>query len=505
MVGIDKNIMRSSLIIFYIIIISMLLFLISSLYSYLNTGADRSKILHTELKDIRNYIPKITWVKDGNEGRIMDTQTLTEIEKDYLDGWYVKHIAYKSNLTTGINDYYTKNARKNIQNIIKYNDSLNITIDATTLKHNPDIVFFSEDGQLAVLEDKNVLEYKRIIKNKYNIYETTEFSNYKAILLLEDGFWRIRHLVKEGSSSFQEDLKKTNLEYTNIKGINYYPQATPWSMFGDNFELKIIEEDFNIIKRANLNTIRIFVPYDDFGKENVDENKLKKLNLLLNLADKKGIKVIVTLFDFYGNYDVLDWTFTFKHAEKIVSKFKNHNAILAWDLKNEPNLDFKSRGKENVIPWLEHLLYLVKSIDTKHPVTIGWSNTESAHLLSDKLDFISFHYYDNLEMFEKKYKKLKSNLPNKPIVLGEFGMSSYSGIWNFFEGSEKKQAEYFKNMQHILTTNNIPFLSWTLYDFSKIPKGVVGKRPWRVNPQKKFGFIKNNGEKKPSFKYISKQ
>ena len=165
MVGIDKNIMRSSLIIFYIIIISMLLFLISSLYSYLNTGADRSKILHTELKDIRNYIPKITWVKDGNEGRIMDTQTLTEIEKDYLDGWYVKHIAYKSNLTTGINDYYTKNARKNIQNIIKYNDSLNITIDATTLKHNPDIVFFSEDGQLAVLEDKNVLEYKRIIKN----------------------------------------------------------------------------------------------------------------------------------------------------------------------------------------------------------------------------------------------------------------------------------------------------------------------------------------------------
>jgi hypothetical protein len=47
-------------------------------------------------------------------------------------------------------------------------------------------------------------------------------------------------------------------------------------------------------------------------------------------------------------------------------------------------------------------------------------------------------------------------------------------------------------------------MSWTLYDFGKVPKSVVGNLPWRKNPQKKFGFITKEGKKKPSFKYISR-
>jgi hypothetical protein len=504
MVNINKSILRGVLILSYLFIISVVLFLVSSLFNYLNTGADRSKILHTDIKKTAQYLPKIILTEDGNEGRFLDQQTLAEIENDYIDAWYVKQVAYKTNLKNGVKDYYTDNARKNLYNFITNNKKEKISIEGTTLSHNINILFFSEDGQLIVLEDKNVVEYKRIFKDTKIILETTESSNYKVILLLEDGFWRIRHLVKEATKEFNKKVNFVAIDTLNIKGINYYPQKTPWNMFGDDFDIKTIENDFKIIKKADLNTIRIFIQYEDFGKANVKDNKLKKLQQVLDAALKNNIKVIVTLFDFYGNYTVLDWTLNHRHAEIIVSKFKNHKAILAWDIKNEPNLDFNTRGKENVISWLEHLVIFIKSIDKNHAVTIGWSNIESAEILKEKLDFVTFHYYENIHNFETEYLSLKEQITDKPIFLGEFGVTSYSGFWKPFGSSKQKQATYYKEMQKVLSKNKIPFLSWTLYDFNEVPKSVVGKLPWRVNPQTAFGFINTKGEKKPAFEFISK-
>lgn len=504
MVNTNKLLLRAVLVLSYVFIISIGIFLISSLYGYFNTGADRSKMLHLEIKKAAQYTPKIIWKEDGNNGRIINNQTLKNIENDYLNAWYVKLLAFKNNTTIGIEDYYTASARINLFNFIKENKKNQISINATTLKHHLDILFFSEDGQLVVLQDSNVLEYKQIFKENKIVLETKEETTYKIILLLEDGFWRVRHIVKEKSKEFHKKLDSKTLNTKGIKGINYYPQNSPWNLFGENFDKDIIDKDFKIIKEAQLNSIRIFIPFKAFGKAKVNTEKLEKLGILLDIAQINNLKVVVTLFDFYGNYDVLDWTLTQRHAETIVLKFKNHPAILAWDLKNEPNLDFNSRGKKTVIAWLENMLFYIKSIDTLHPVTIGWSNAESATILSNKVDFISFHYYDKVSDFEKTYQSLKNKIKHKPIVLQEFGVSSYDGFWKPIGNSQEKQANYYQEMQKALTKNNIHFMSWTLYDFDKIPNNVVGSIPWRKNPQKEFGFIDVKGNKKPSFKYISK-
>lgn len=505
MIRINKNILRSILILSYIVVIAFLVFGISSLYSYLNTGADRSAMLHTDIKKIDQYLPKVMWAPLHNEGRPMDEQTLKAIENDYLDAWYIKHIAYKTNKTMGIDDFYTENARKNIFNIIKYNATNNITIAGTTLEHHPTLEFFSEDGQLVVLTDRHVIEYKRVYENKNIILETTEKSTYKVILLLEDGFWRIRHIIKQKSETYNKDTITASDKITELKGINYYPQANPWRMFSDAFDEKIISKDFKLIKEAGLNSIRIFVPYEDFGKANINAEKLKKLVLVLDLAETQQLKVIVTLFDFYGDYSVLDWTLNQRHAETIVSALKDHNALIAWDIKNEPNLDFKSRGKTPVIAWLDNMIDLVKSVDQKHPVTIGWSNVNNASILNDKLDLITFHYYEDLDNLETLYLDLKQKVPNKQIAVTEFGISSYKGFWNPFGTSEKSQAKYHKKAQLIFGKNNLSSMSWSLYDFTKIPKEVVGRLPWRKRAQEHFGFINQNGETKPAFQYISRE
>lgn len=503
MVGPNRNILRTILIASYIMIVALIIYGVSAVFSYLNTGADRSTMLHTEIQKVEQYLPKVEWEPIQNEGRPIDDQTLNTIQSNYLDAWYVKQVAYNTNKTAGIKDYYTDSARENLYSFIELNKAENTTIEATTLRHNPTLEFFSEDGQLAVITDRNVIEYKRIFKADSLVLETKETSTYKIVFLLEDGFWRIRHMVKESTEPTNENPKIVSVDSLDIKGINYYPQANPWDMFGDAFSTDIISKDFKIIKDAGLNSVRLFVQYDDFGKEHVHTEKLKKLKQTLDVAEAYNLGVVLTLFDFYGDYSVMSWTLNQRHAETIVDAVKDHNALLAWDIKNEPNLDFESRGKENVIAWLDNMIDLVKSVDDIHPVTIGWSNTQRATILNDKVDFVSFHYYEDLEDLDEAIKSMKNDIPDKPLVLQEFGLSSYSGFWKPFGASDEDQANYHKKIQEQIATYGLQFMSWTLYDFTEIPTEVVGKLPWRKNAQKHFGFIDKNGAKKASFKYIS--
>ncbi|NNC45992.1 MAG: cellulase family glycosylhydrolase [Winogradskyella sp.] len=500
----NKNILRSIILISYVLIIALLIYGISAVFSYLNTGADRSKMLHTEVKQIDQYLPELTWAPLTNEGRPMDEQTLKSLEDDYLDAWYVKQIALMTNTTAGIDDYYTESARENILNIISLNTDKNTTLESTTLEHHPKLEFFSEDGQMAVLTDHDVIEYKRVFNNEKLIAEINEKSTYKVILLLEDGFWRIRHLVRVKSEPYSPLQDTKVMEASDIKGINYYPQATPWDMFGEHFDADVIASDFELIASSGLNSTRVFVPYERFGKSSIDNNKLLQLKTVLDLAETAQLKVMVTLFDFYGDYSVLDWTLTQRHAKSIVNRLKSHEALLGWDIKNEPNLDFESRGKGLVTAWLNKMVTFVKSQDPNHPVTIGWSNAESASILKEKLDFVSFHYYEDVSQLDETYKALKTQITDKPIVISEFGMSSYSGLWNPLGNSEADQAEYHRSMQKLFSKYDIQFMSWTLYDFTEIPKEVVGRLPWRQSTQKYYGFISANGTKKNSFKYISK-
>lgn len=500
---INKNIIRSGLIFFYVFIIAIIILGVSSLYSYLNTGADRSTMLHSEQIQERYYLPIMQWDTTAVKGRELDATTLKAIEEDYLNAWYVRASALKNNTLTGIKDYYTTNAAEKITALVNYNLSNDISIEMTSLEHHPKVEFFSEDGQLAVLTDVDVLEHEQVYKEGAFLNKSSSYSTYKVVLLLEDGYWRIRQLVKQSSHEKLRETPFVALNY-DLKGINYYPKNSPWDTFGSAFQQDTIATDFKIIKDAGLNSIRVFVNYEDFGKEHVSLVKLEKLSALMDEAATANLKVLVTLFDFYGNYSVNDWTMTQQHAVSIVDCIKNHEALLGWDLKNEPNLDYDSRGKEIVESWLEHMAYRIKTLDDKHPVTIGWSNTKSATALQDKLDFISFHYYEPLEKLDADLTSLKKKVGEKELVLTEFGLSSYSGFWNMLGSSDQTQEAYHKEAQKLLTKNELPFMSWTLYDFESVPEEVTGTYPWRRYPQKQYGFLDSKGKKKPSFKFISK-
>lgn len=511
----NRNITRAVLIISFILINILLLLGISKVLDFLNSGAERTSMLHLEKETINTYLPKVVWEGIDNPGRIMESTTLKTIERDYLFSWYVKNKSLQDNSTLGIEDYYTQNTRKNLYNTIKDNTKNEITIESTTLKHNPKLDFYSADGQLVVFTDRNVVEFQKVFQKKKLIAAIQDTATYKVMMLLEDGFWRVRHLQKTEKTKIPVDTVKSNsfwkikrnkitqnnIDFT-IKGINYYPKNSAWDTFGNSFNTSIISKDFDIIKKAKLNTIRIFIQYDDFGKADIKQEKIEKLKKTLDLAASKNLFVIITLFDFYSDYTLESWTLTQRHAEKIVSTFKDHKAILAWDLKNEPNLDFENRDKSNVLNWLKQMITVVKESDPNHLVTIGWSNADAATNLANQVDFVSYHFYNAIENLEKETDNL-AKITNKPVVIQEFGVPSYNGIWNLNGLNEEEQAEYHHKMQDIFKKNNYSFMSWTLYDFPHVPDQVAGKWPWQKKRQKQFGFLNIKGNKKPSFLYIN--
>lgn len=510
----NKNSYRFILIILFLILNFLVLYGLSSIIAFMNSGADRATILRLDKEPVNTYLPKVSWENHSNEGRTMEAQTLKAIEKHYLFSWFVKNNALSKNVTSGLADYFTENSFEELHKVITNNKLHKVTIDNTTLEHNLKLEFYSEDGQQAVLTDKNVVEFQNVYKDKKFLASIKDTSTYKAVLLLEDGYWRVRHFLKTPKQEIQKKTKsfgifevknkriyKNGLPFT-IKGINYYPKDSPWEMYGEKYDSLVIKKDFKIIKQANLNTIRIFVPYEDFGKADVKEDRLNKLKQVVTIARENNLFVIVTLFDFYSDYSVNNWTLTHRHAEKIVSECAKFDNILAWDIKNEPNLDFESRNKQNVIPWLESMIDCIKKFDQKHMITIGYSNKESAPILEDKVDFVSFHYYENPNDFLSSYNSLVKKI-NKPVIVGEFGLSSNRNIWNWFGDSKKRQADYHKEMQGYFKSNNVSFVSWTLYDFPTVPANVFGNKFWIKNKQRNFGFIDTMNNKKPSFLFIS--
>ncbi|WP_340064983.1 glycosyl hydrolase family 5 [Ascidiimonas aurantiaca] len=503
---INKQIYRVLLVLSFLLLNALILLGISKILSYLNSGAERTSMLRLGIAEERMHQPLLTWDTLSYEGRPVSMPALQQIEKDYLNAWYTRQIAYQSNDIYGIEDYYTDSARIHLYHLIKRHKIKDIHLESSTLTHRPKLHFFSADGKMVSFTDEKVQRYERIFKNNEVIYASRDTANYRVLMLFEDGFWRIRHLVKQTATHFENNNQKQSSAYKFpffIKGINYYPQDTPWDTFGDSFNTDVLQKDFEIIKNVGLNTIRVFVPYEDFGKVNVSQIHLKKLYKLLDVAGNQKLKVIITLFDFYGDYSVLNWTLTHRHAQQIVEHCRDHPALLAWDIKNEPDLDFDSRGKQLVLDWLQTMISQIKYFDPEHPVTIGWSSPEAASHLWDEVDFVSWHFYRDIEELVPALRKLTARIGNKPHMLQEFGMSSYRGIWAPFGNSEKAQSQYHEKMQAFFKEEKVPFMSWTLYDFKNIPPGVTGRLPWRRNKQKYFGFIDPNGKKKKAFTHIS--
>ncbi len=310
--------------------------------------------------------------------------------------------------------------------------------------------------------------------------------------------------------SAQENQLVFQDEQFKVRGVNYYPRQAPWHKFLQESDLGDIEKELSLIKAAGFNTIRIFLWYEplftcDPEDAIPNEAAFQKVDQIIQLAVANNLKLIVTLNDlpdllFRPLYT--DWERYDAQTTYIVRRYRNEPAILAWDLRNEGDLDYGVRpgdkvnfNQEEVINWLAHTSEIVRENDPYHLTTAGWWGNPL--ITADYVDILSFHHWHDASSLQIRIKTITQN-SNKPILLEEIGYHSWQNAPQD-QRSEETQANLLKEAIAITESENtVGWLIWTAFDFEPEP----GQTP---NYEHYFGLWRTNLTPKPALNQLFNQ
>lgn len=264
-----------------------------------------------------------------------------------------------------------------------------------------------------------------------------------------------------------------------ILGVNYWPQKTAMFMWRE-FDRAAIDEDMAIIKDLGLSFVRIFLLWEDFQPtpKSVPSAMLDRLVELLEMADGKNIKVVVTLFaghlcgmnwlppwmllassdlnqspifsmgkvrfnrvkNQYAEAEIMEGQIYF--LEEVANAVSGHPALFSWDLGNEPSRWSVSFDNFAVELWLQAMTETLKEKDDSLPLTLsfhfgdlGRSEGLTLGLAAKYLDYLSISGQPQDVPWAED--PLSPTLPSflgsvvrwlgkGPVIIKEFGLATES-------------------------------------------------------------------------------
>ncbi|MEO8582371.1 MAG: 1,4-beta-xylanase [Flavitalea sp.] len=254
-------------------------------------------------------------------------------------------------------------------------------------------------------------------------------------------------------------------QQTWLVGANFLPSTAineleMWQ--AATFDTLTISKEFAWATAIGMNTMRIFL--HDLAYQQDPVGFMKRIDIILTLAKRYGIKPMFVLFDsvwdpfphtgkqhepgpFLHNSgwvqspgadalkDTTQYARLKKYVTDIVAHFANDTRILAWDVWNEPDNTnsnsynrFEPYNKEALVESLLAKAFIwARSANPIQPLTSGvwkhnWASDTSITALEKiqlyQSDVISFHSYEDGATFEKRILSLKRF--NRPILCTEY-------------------------------------------------------------------------------------
>ena len=194
-----------------------------------------------------------------------------------------------------------------------------------------------------------------------------------------------------------------------IKGICYHPVPKGKSV---KRSFTTLSQDLELMVEAGINTIRVYSPIEEKS--------------VLDAIENAGLKVIIGFgYNQGGKNDILSGSFI-----NYVNTYKNHNAILMWELGNEYNYhpEWFDGDIKNWYKAMNAAADLIHKNDTSHPVTTAHGDLpkELARTMSPNIDVWGMNVYRSVrpETIFKEWKEVSE----KPMYLSETGADSYMQI-----------------------------------------------------------------------------
>lgn len=357
--------------------------------------------------------------------------------------------------------------------------------------------FFHSDGSLLQVElTMSVVRFN----SKMEGPETSVVTRDRGLATLinqADG-WRVVSYELTDIQPIEPD--KTKWVGNWLAGINYYPAKTPWRTFWRQFDSDVVAADFRRLGNINGNTVRIFLPTQEFMDPASTVQAQLQLGQLLDLAEQNGLLVVPTLFDLQGEFGPEGWVDDAVYLKAILPILSKSNAVAFVDIKNEPDLDYKSHGERSIRAWLKAMLVYSRTVAPDLSYTIGWSSADAASNLIAEIDLVTYHDYGPVNLSAWQLSELRSKVGDKPIMITEFGASSWELLLGF-PATERSQAQILDDRASALSAADGLFV-WTLNDFETVDNQAIGHSPWVAGLQSAFGLFDANGREKPAAKVV---
>ncbi len=371
--------------------------------------------------------------------------------------------------------------------------------------------------------------------------------------------------VEVGKDGFYVDGK-----YFYPIGVNYMPRDSAIYLWKE-FDPAKIDQEFKVMREMGLNCFRTFAFWADLNPEpgKIDQQTLEELGKLLDLAQSNGLKVILTINtghmsgenwypEWMGEGDkdavlqtepILMFQMHLPHksrsiyedprarengllqARTLAARFKDHPALLYYDLANENQYWQKPRTPELAQKYVDALVKEIKKYDPNHPVAIGMGkfaeNTGFRSFGKWGLNAVEDLYIDHtypagyfpasaktVDQYSTWYAGFENNLSRVSGLAAqfqEFGLSkSYLAAMSADE-QKPRLAGYYRDSLWgaVLGGANAGALGWCFADFAP---SLANRRPYNTHSYELyFGVVdreynlKASGEELKRFSGVMKE
>lgn len=486
-------------------------------------GPDEPAWLYTVApNDQPNLHVALDWIDTGPTTSTLPSPDRASVGDAYRRAWLQWNLSFLQCRTAGLDRYFGGPALKEVEaDVGAAERSGNRVVQADT-RHRLRVDSVSPDGSVVRLTDEAALVV-RIVRTRFGaeVSARETESVYQVEMTRAGGQWRVlvlaRRAVRDAGPSRPLSPLRTPPHFIGVRGTslvvdgqplrlagyNYFPESTPWLAFWKTYDTRAIDRDLSTIEAQGLNAIRVLIPYDQFGGASPDPKFIERLADFLSRARVHHLRVLVALFDFHDVTSPLLWAGADRQLEALLRRFTDDSTIIAWDLRNEPNIFYPADSQRTIDAWLTHLARLARAVDPHHPLTIGWFRPEEATRLSSLVDVVSYHYYGNVADFARRFDVLRKTVSNKPILLSEFGRTTFNPLTFLGFYDEADQARYYRDViGKIARSDSVGYLVWTLHDFPSYPPGSWWPQPWQLEVERHFGVLRWDGTGKPAYPYV---
>lgn len=311
-----------------------------------------------------------------------------------------------------------------------------------------------------------------------------------------------------------------------VLGCNYWASHAGTNMWSD-WRYDVVEADMKQISEAGMQVIRVFPLWPDFqpiyqlysgggslkevrfkdrplpatgpGKDGVSQEAVDHFRQLADLAQKYNIKLIVGLVTGWMSgqlfvppalegrdilTDPVSLTWQVRLVRTMVKEFKDHPAILAWDLGNECNAMQSVDNNMQAYVWTATVANAIRAYDPAKPIVSGMhgltSDSQGKWRIQDQAeltDVLTTHPYPfwvrhaNLDpantirtiMHSAAESNFYANVGSKPCLVEEVG------IMGPLEANEKTKSAFLRSiLYNNWAHNNHGLLWWCAYDQNQL-------------------------------------